>query len=91
MKVIASYNAFRFRGDAASIGELVAWVKSRWDLQLNAKEVRVMGLYEVSFYYPNNDDRVEVKPGQIIYKGPYGAYHTIDPDLSKYPELTVEE
>lgn len=78
MKLVITREAFLFDGKPESVGALIQFVGSHWDLALNVEE-KVMGEYTVSFYYPNNDGRVTVKPGHILYKGDYGAFDTLNP------------
>lgn len=78
MKLVVEYPAMIWSGNLEDIGELVKFVNSMWELSLNIHAEE--NGYAVSFYYPNNEDRVLVRPGRLLYKGSFGAFYAADPD-----------
>jgi len=92
MKIIAEYPAFVYDGKPTSIGDLVKWINSPWPLNMDVREFKVIDEWVVSFEYPNNDERVVVEPGSVIYKGSFGAYYTVyERDLgTKFKSLRLD-
>ena len=92
MKLVVDYPAMIFDGRVESVGDIVEFVDSHWELHMDVKKNKDKDGWVVSFVYPNNDNPVVVSPGDILYKGEYGSYGVIpEKNLDQYPSARLEK